>query len=59
MPKGGLAKRQVEKVKMSLKDKLQQSKGGAKKTWTSSEGEKVRHNHGVSLGRYQICTFYL
>ncbi len=31
MPKGGLAKRQVKKVKMSLKDKLQQSKGGAKK----------------------------
>jgi hypothetical protein len=32
---------------MSLKDKLQQSKGGAKKTWTSSKGEKAHHNYGV------------
>jgi len=57
--KRGLAKQQVEKVRMSLKDKLQQSKGGAKKTWTSSKGEKARHNYGVRIGIYHICTFYL
>jgi hypothetical protein len=46
---------------MSRKDKLQQSKGGAKKTWTSSKGEKARHNYGVSLAdiRYalSICNY--
>jgi len=33
---------------MSLKDKLQQSEGGAKKTSTSSKGEKARH-YGVKM----------
>jgi hypothetical protein len=37
---------------MSLKDKLQQSKGGAKKTWTSSKGEKARHNYGVKMAYF-------
>jgi hypothetical protein len=37
---------------MSLKHKLQQSEGGAKKTWKSPKGEKARHNYGVKMAYF-------
>jgi hypothetical protein len=37
---------------MSLKDKLQQFKGGAKNTWTSSKCEKAHHNYGVKMAYF-------